>query len=142
MEKDKAYKKLLNKMLTIENIGEVLYRALISKVKDNNLRLIYERLALNERETAKYIEQEIFARDKSGSMLINRGVLSLAKIICGILTARLLAWILKSALKRRIYSRWYNRWYNRYKDYNQDFWCLLLKHENLQHELLRSFWNN
>lgn len=58
MEKNKAYKKLLNKMLTIENIGEVLYRALISKVKDNNLRLIYERLALNERETAKYIEQE------------------------------------------------------------------------------------
>ncbi|MDP2924014.1 MAG: hypothetical protein Q8O30_09910 [Candidatus Omnitrophota bacterium] len=138
MEKNKAYQNLLNKMFMIENIGEILYKALISKAKDNNLRLIYERLALNEREIAKSIAEEILTINNSHYIVINETVLKLTKIICSTLTARQLAWILKSVLKRRAYSKWYNR----YNDNNQDFWRLLLNHENLQHELLRPFWNS
>jgi len=138
MEKDRAYEKVLKRMLTLEHIGEFLYRALILKAKDDNLRLIYDRLALNERETAGYIEKEILAIDKNHPIVIHGIILNLTRLICGMLTAGQLAWILKCALKRRIYSKWYNR----YKDHNQDFWYLLLNHENLQRELLRSYWNN
>lgn len=120
-------------MLLIENIGEILYRTLTLKAKERNLRLVYEKLALNERQTAGYIEKEILVIDKNQRVLVNGIILSLVKFICAILTARQLAWILKSALKKRVYSRWYNI----YKDENQDFWSLLLSHENLQHELLQ-----
>lgn len=138
MKKNKAYLNLLNKMLVIENIGEVLYKALISKGKNKNLKSIYERLALNERETAKYIEKELSARDRNISILIRGTILSVAKLICSLLTARQLNWVLKSALKRRIYSRWCNV----YQHENQEFWRLLLNHENLQHELLSPSRNN
>ena len=138
MEKNKAYRDLLNKMLTIENIGEIFYKALPSKVKNKNLKLTYERLALNERETAKYIEGELLVRDKNNRILIRGIILSLTKLLCSLLTARQLNWILKSALKRRVYSRWYDL----YKDRNQEFWRLLLNHENLQHELLKPLWTN
>lgn len=138
MKKDKNYQKLLNKMLTIENAGEILYKALIRKTKDNNLRLIYERLALNERETARYIAKEILTTDNNLRKSISGLMLNLTKLICAILRGRQLAWVLKIALKRRAYSRWHNR----YKDSNQDFWRSLLSHENLQHELLKPFWSN
>lgn len=133
MQKHKAYQKLLKQMLLIENAGEIIYQALNLKDKESNLRLVYERLALNERQTAGYIEKEILAIDKNQRVLVNGIILSLVKFICIILTARQLAWILKSALKKRVYSRWYNI----YKDENQDFWSLLLSHENLQRELLQ-----
>lgn len=138
MEKDKTYQKLLKKILIIENIGEIFYKSLISKTKHNNLKLIYERLALNERENAKCIEREILKMDNAQRISVSCVVLSLTRIVCGVLTARQLAWVLKSTLNRRIYSRWYDK----YKDNNRDFWQLLLNHENLQHELLRPFWNN
>lgn len=137
MDKNQAYLKLLNKMLTIENVGEILYRALVSKTKDNNLILIYERLARNERETAKRIKEEISAVDKDNPILMSGAILSLTKIICGILTSTQLTLILRKALKKRVYRSWYNS----YKDNNQDLWDLLLSHENLQRELLESLWN-
>lgn len=137
MDKNQAYLKLLNKILTIENVGEILYRALVSKTKDNNLILIYERLARNERETAKRIKEEISAVDKDNPILMSGAILSLTKIICGILTSTQLTLILRKALKKKVYRSWYNS----YKDNNQDLWDLLLSHENLQRELLESLWN-
>lgn len=138
MERGKSYQKLLDKMLRIENLGDIIYKSLTSKTKNANLRLAYERLALNERETARYIENEILALDKNHSILVNGVILNLAKIVCGILTARQLVWILKTILERRMYSKWYNI----YKDKNREFWRLLLNHEKLQHELLSPFWDN
>lgn len=138
MEKDKSYQKLLDKMLRIENLGDIIYKSLTSKVKNTNLRLAYERLALNEQEIARNIENEILALDKNHPILVNGVILNLAKLICGILTARQLTWILKTILKRRMYSKWYNI----YSDKNKDFWRLLLNHEKLQHELLSPFWDN
>jgi len=138
MEKNKAYRDLLNKMLIIENIGEIFYKALVLKVKNKNLKLTYERLALNERETAKYIEKELWTIDKNNRILISGIILSVTKLLCSLLTARQLNWILKSVLKRRVYGEWYNL----YKDKNREFWRLLLNHENLQHKLLASFWNS
>ena len=138
MEKDKSYQKLLDKMLRIENLGDIIYKSLTSKVKNINLRLAYERLALNEQETARNIENEILALDKNHPILVNGVILNLAKLICGILTTRQLTWILKTILKRRMYSKWYNI----YSDKNKDFWRLLLNHEKLQHEPLSPFWDN
>jgi len=107
MQEDQAHQKLLNKMLTLEHAGEILYRALISKAKDNNVKLIYERLALNEEETARYIEKEILAIDRDRRILVNATFLNLTRMICGLLSFKQLAWILRSALKKRIYSRWH-----------------------------------
>ena len=138
MKKDITYQHLLNKMLIIESAGNILYKALISKIKDEKLRLIYERLAYNEQETAEIIEKEILKINKMRSMAINNTILNSTKLICGILTIRQLTWILKSALKKRICSKWYAI----HKDENQDFWNALLKHEDLQHQLLKPFWDN
>lgn len=138
MNRDKAYRKLLNRMLIIENVGEALYKSLSSKIQKRDLKLTYERLALNEQETAKCIEQEILSKGMKQGILVNRSTLGFVKLICSILTTRQLNWILKSALNKRIYSKWYSR----YKDNNQSFWCQLLSHEDLQHELLKAYWNN
>lgn len=139
INKNRAYKKLLNKMLIIENSGEALYRALSSKTKDNDIKLIYEKLALNEQETAKCIEKQILLiSGKDHYILINKVVLCLANIGFLVLTARQLARVLKKVLKRKIYSKWYNE----YNDNNQNFWRILLNHENLQHELLGRIINN
>ncbi len=138
MQKDKSYQNLLDKMLRTERLGDVIYKSLALKVKDKDLRLIYDRLALNEQETARYIENEILALDKSRSMPGNGVILNLVKFICSILPARQIAWILKNILKGRMYSKWYNI----HKDRNREFWRLLLNHENLQHELLSPFWDN
>ena len=125
-------------MLKIESLGDIIYKSLTSKTKNNNLRLAYERLALNEQETARYIEKEILVFDKNHPISVNSVILNLAKLICGVLTASQLAWILRNILKKRMYSKWYNI----YKDKNKDFWHLLLNHEKLQHELLSPFWDN
>lgn len=139
MDTNKTYEKLLNKMLIIENAGEALYRSLGSKTRDGNLRLIYEKLALNEHETAKCIENEILLiLGKGHSILINIVALSLANIVFSVLTTRQLVWILKRVLKRRVYSKWYNE----YKNDNENFWRILLNHENLQHKLLAQLINN
>jgi hypothetical protein len=138
MEKDKSYQKLLGKMLRIERLGDILYKSLASKVKKENLKLTYERLAKNEQETARNIENEILALDKDHPILVNSVIINLAKLICGILTARQLTWILKTILKRRMYSKWCNI----YSDKNKEFWHLLLDHEKLQHELLSPLWDN
>lgn len=138
MEKDKSYNNLLHKMLRIERLGYVIYKSLALKVKDNQLRLVYERLALNEQETAKYIENEISALANDYPVSGNGVTINLVKFACSILTAGQIAWILKNILKRRMYSRWYNI----YRERNQVFWLLLLNHENLQHEFLLSVWSN
>lgn len=138
MKKDKNYQKLLDKMLQTENLGDIVYKSLTAKTKNSDLRLVYERLALNERETAGYIEKEILALYKDHPIPVNGVILNLAKVICSMLAADQIAWILKNILKRKMYSKWYNI----YKDKNIDFWNLLLNHEKLQHELLSSFWDN
>lgn len=138
LEKDNSYKNLLDKMLRIERLGDVIYRSLASKEKNKDLRLTYDRLALNEQETAKYIENEILALGKSHPMSGNGVILNLVKFICDILPARQIAWILKKILKRGMYSKWYNI----NKDRNGEFWRLLLNHEKLQHELLSLFWGH
>lgn len=138
MAGDKVYIDLLNKLLTIEHVGNTLYKALISKVRNENMRIVYEKLAYNERETAKSIEEEISAINRNSPALINNLISNLAKLIFAILTVKQLTWILKAVLKRKIYSKWYLV----YRDRNQDLWQLLLSHEDLQHQLLRSFWDN
>ncbi|TAN62020.1 hypothetical protein EPN16_02355 [bacterium] len=124
-------------MLTVEDLGEALYKSLSLRTKETDLRLIYERLALNELKTAKCIQQEILATGMKRGVLVNRLALYFTKIICKMLTARQIGWILKSAINRKVYSKWYNR----YKNSNQDFWDQLLSHENLQLELLKPVWN-
>ena len=123
-------------MLTVEHVGELLYRTLVAKTKDKDLRVIYERLALNERETAKCIGKEISAIDKKGGTTMGRAALRMACIMCGALSARQLSSILKNALKRRMYDTWFAR----YKDENKKFWLQLLRHERLQHDLLGPYW--
>jgi len=95
METDKSYQNLLDKMLRIEKIGDIIYKSIALKVKNKDLRLTYERLALNEQETARYIEKEILALDNNHFILVNDVIFNLAKLICSMLTARQLAWILK-----------------------------------------------
>lgn len=82
-------------MLRIEKIGDIIYKSIALKVKNKDLRLTYERLALNEQETARYIEKEILALDNNHFILVNDVIFNLAKLICSMLTARQLAWILK-----------------------------------------------
>ena len=135
MGKEKDYQKLLEKMLRIEKLGDIIYKSLSSKVKNEDLSLTYERLALNEHKTAECIEKEILAVDKNHPILVNGPILSLTKLICCMLTVKQLTWILKTILKRKMYSRRYNI----YNEKNKDFWCLLLDHEKLQHELLSPF---
>jgi hypothetical protein len=138
MTDDRIYQKLLDRMLLIENVGSIIYESLASKAKDENIRLAYGRLALNEQETARHIENEILEISKNNPKQVNGLILNIAKLVCGILTVRQISYVLKIILHRRMYSKWYNI----YNERNRDFWCLLLSHEQLQHELLRSFWGN
>lgn len=138
MDKNQSYRKLLRKMLIIENAGEIFYASLIKKTKEKNLKLVYKKLALNEHNAAKRITEEISTIDKNCHVSVNRTILGLVRIICATLTERQLGRILKSILKRRIYSKWHNI----HNDKNRDFWCQLLDHEGLQQELLKTAWNN
>lgn len=133
MEERRVYQRLLDKMLLLEKAGNIIYRSLARKVKDEKMGLIYEKLALREEEAAQYIENEISAINRNRSTSVNDIILGLTKLICGMLTARQIAWILKIILKKRMYSKWYNN----YSDKNRNFWNLLLDHENLQYELLK-----
>lgn len=138
MKKDKTYQKLLDKMLRLEKLGDIIYKSLASKVRNINLRLTYERLALNERETAEYIEKEILALDNNNPISVNGVILKIIKLICAMLTAEQLVWIIKTTLNRKMYSRWYNIYGNK----NREFWSLVLNHEKLQHKFLIPFRDN
>lgn len=123
----------LKKMLVIEAIGEKLYKALASKTKDQNSKSLYLRLAIAESQTARYIEKEI-SRTSKNNRIISRGIIpNLAGLVFSLLTAKQIQWILRNALKKRLYKQWFDF----YKDDNREFWNLLLKHEEFQHELLK-----
>jgi hypothetical protein len=123
----------LKKMLVIEAIGEKLYKALASKTKDQNSKSLYLQLAIAESQTAKYIEKEISLTNKNNH-IISKGITSnFAGFIFSLLTARQLRWLLRNTLKKRMYKRWFDV----YKDDNRELWNLLLKHEEIQHELLK-----
>jgi len=131
-----AYRKLLIKMLALENVGRVFYHALRAKTGDNELKSIYERLARNEQETARRIAQELLSMDKDCRIMTNRRLAALAGHLFGMMTSKQLGWILRRVLARRMYSRWFDT----YHDADHDFWLLLVRHEDLQHELLSPFW--
>ena len=132
MKEDKSYQWQLKKMLIIEIIGERIYKILSSKAKNDNRREIYQRLALNEKLTAQYIEKELLLINKSNHIIFKGIISSLASFIFNLLTAKQIVWILEKTLKKRIYSHWLNI----YKEYDQEFWNQLVNHEKLQHELL------
>src|SRR3989338_3785337 len=132
MKEDKSYQWQLKKMLIIEIIGERIYKILSSKAKNDNRREIYQRLALNEKLTAQYIEKELLLINKSNHIILKGIISSLASFIFNLLTAKQIVWILEKTLKKRIYSHWLNI----YKEYDQEFWNQLVNHEKLQHELL------
>lgn len=133
MEKNKTYQGLLKKLYAVEILGEKLYTQLYSKVQDKNLKSSYQKLALNEQKTATSIEKELLIIDKTNCVSDRSILLNSIGFIFKLLTARQLTWILKRALKRKIYSRYFNI----YKDVNQEFWRILLNHENAQYQLLR-----
>ena len=132
MKEDKSYQWQLKKMLIIEIIGERIYKILSSKAKNDNRREIYQRLALNEKLTAQYIEKELLLINKNNHIIFKGIISSLASFIFNLLTAKQIVWILEKTLKKRIYSHWLNI----YKEYDQEFWNQLVNHEKLQHELL------
>ncbi len=128
-----SYQQQLRKMLIIEVVGAKLYNTLFLKTKDDNLKSICQQLAVAESQTAKYIEKEI-SRTNKNNRIISKGITpNLAGFIFSLLTARQLFWLLRKTLKKRMYQRWFDI----YKDNNREFWNLLLKHEELQHELLK-----
>ena len=104
--------------------------------KDNieeNLKSIYQKLAINEYKTAECIKKEL-----ETSQSVNKKTISdLAKFFFSILPEKCLSSILRSALQRRAYSRWYSM----HNEKNKEFWGQLLEHENVQHDLLGSIWN-
>lgn len=135
IKKDEPYKKLLKKMLRIEVLGEKFYDALVSKTKDVELKIAYQKLALNEHQTAEHIRKELLLFKQDGN--VSDGIfITIMQFIFNLLPARLLSFILKVILKKRMYSGWFKT--NR--DTDQQFWDLLLQHENVQHELLGRYW--
>lgn len=70
---------------------------------------------------------------ESGDFPTERFVLNLSSFLFNLLNANQLFWLLRTALKRGIYREWFRQHRNR----NQEFWNLLLNHENLQLELLK-----
>lgn len=132
MSSEKIYKKLLKKMLTIEILGYNLYNILASKTHDENLESIYEKLAIGEQHTAQYIKQQL-----SNKHAPNKPIIALAWLIFKMLSEKQLSFILKNTLEKRIYSKWFKMYNNK----NEEFWRILLEHENIQHELLIHFWS-
>ena len=134
LEKNKSYGRLLKKMLIIEVIGEALYKTLVRKTSDRNLKTIYEKLALNEKDTAQSIEEELLRMGESGNFSTGSILFNLSSFLFNLLTASQLFRLLKTALKRSIYRKWFHQ----YRNHNLEFWNPLLNHENLQLELLKS----
>ena len=135
LRKNKSYQRLLQKMLRIEVLGEKFYDVLAAKTKDAQLKMDYQRLALNEHQTAEHIGKELLLFNQDGD--VSDGIfIAIMQFIFNLLPARLLSFILKIILKKRMYSGWFKT--NR--DTNQQFWDLLLQHENVQHELLGRYW--
>ena len=124
----------LRKMLVIETIGEKLYKTLSLRIKDENLKSIYQQLAVGEAQTAKYIEKEI-SPHYNNPIIFKEFIPRFAGFVLSLLTVKQLVWILKSTLKRRIYKRWFDI----YQANNPNLWKLLLKHEESQHELLKLY---
>lgn len=127
-----SYQYQLRKMFIIETIGEKLYKALSLKIKDEKLKSIYQQLAVNEAQTAKYIEQEL-ARHNKNPTIVKKLTAHFSGFIFTLLTAKQINWILKNTLKKRIYQRWFNI----YNGGNPNLWSRLLKHEEFQHKLLK-----
>ena len=128
----RPYQKLLRKMLTLEIIGEKLYSALALKVKDKNLKSIYQKLAVNESQTGACIEKELKISCENTSMLYKIFISNTAGLFFSLFSARILLAILENALKKRVYSRWHKL----YNSDNQEFWGILLQHEDIQREFL------
>lgn len=130
----KGYQRQLEKMFIVEAVGERLYNVLATKAKDKNLQSICQRLALGELQAREHIEKELSLIDKNIHLPFKGVILSFANFIFCLSTVSQLLWILKSVLKKRIYTRWFDT----YKDNNQQFWKLLLDHENMQYKLLKT----
>lgn len=119
-------------MLLMERSGECLYKSLESKAKNPRRKPVYEKLALNEQETAQYIEKEIASLYQPIACTFGRVRLKAVRGVFALLTERQLLWLLKKVLAQRNYKKWYDK----HKDKNQDFWNALLKHEDVQFSLL------
>lgn len=134
MRDKKGCQRQLEKMFIVEAVGERIYNVLATKTKDKNLQSIFQGLAFGELRTREYIEKELTLIDKNIHLPFKKTILIFTNFIFCLLTVSQLLWILKSVLKKRIYTRWFDT----YKDNNQQFWKLLLDHENTQHELLKT----
>ena len=130
--KKNEYEELLVKMFIIENLGEHLYKTLGSKCKDTNLKSIYQKLELNEKETRDCIEKELTSIDIPLPVFKARCITNIARLFFKALSRKRLHKFLTRILSRRIYSNWHEK----YCDRNADFWTQLLEHENLQHQML------
>lgn len=133
IKENKPSNRLLKKMMVVETIGQALYETLARKTSDPNLKAIYERLAINEKETAKSIKEELLQMAENCNSSTERLLLNLSSFLFNLLNASQLFWLLRTALKRSVYRGWFRQ----YRDHNQAFWDLLLNHENLQLELLK-----
>ncbi len=128
---DSAYYQLLQNLLAVEQMGEGLYKTLSMKERDSDKRQTYQRLAVNESEVARNIEQELFL---AGTRLKKKNTLltGTVSLIQRIVPAPVLNWLLKGILKKRMYSNLAAR----HRERNPGFWNLLVAHEELQHEII------
>lgn len=133
----KAYEGLLKKLFLIEFIGENFYESLVAREKGEVLKAVYQRLEVNERETKILIEQELGVSDSDRLTSLHKIIVALIHLFCRILPLALLKSLLKSILNRRLYSRLSEQ----YRSVNPGLWDALVKHEQLQHELLTPYWN-
>ena len=130
--KKNEYERLLVRMFIIESLGERLYETLCSKCDDMNLRSVYQRLAINEKQTRDCIERELISHNRP--LPIGRTKL-ITNIIQPFMTAIPLQWLL-SVLARILKKRMYSNWHEKYHYLNAGVWMQLLEHEKLQHDIL------
>ncbi len=134
--KNRSYLRLLKKMYRIELVGDALYRVLAAKVKDPVFSDVYRQLSENECRAGRALLEEM---DQCQVSISKKALSVLVRIVAfffALIPQTILSNVLKNILKKRIYSGWGER----YHDRNPELWCVLIEHENVQHQLLTPYW--
>ena len=119
-------------MFLVENLGESIYKALASKVSNEEMISIYKKLSINEIDTAGFIANEL----KRMELAVPRKRKVVLKVVADTAFSLLSHNILETLLKKILKKRMFRSWFNMYHDNNEKFWKSMIDHETLQYELL------
>jgi hypothetical protein len=120
-------------MYLVETLGERVYNALASKTENEEMASIYQRLSLNEINTAQRIVNEMSVLEIVVPVRRASILKSSASAVFSSLSHDALLKLLRMSLSRGMFRQWFNT----YHENNETFWQAMLDHESLQLKLLK-----